>query len=204
MTESHSPVETALDLFLYAPVGLALTAAEEIPKLAAKGRTRLTQQLTMAKMVGQFAVTQGRKEINRRFAPPARPAPAPAAAPPAAAAPSERDVSYERLLGDGERGAAADSASPGAAGARPARASATGTNGAAAGASGGAGAEGPGVDGPGVHSLAIPGYDSLAASQVVQRLAGLSQDELEAVGAYEASHRNRRTILSRVRQLQAG
>ncbi len=50
--------------------------------------------------------------------------------------------------------------------------------------------------------LGIPGYDSLAASQVVPRLAGLSAGELAAVGAYESAHRARRTILNRVRQLQ--
>ncbi len=50
--------------------------------------------------------------------------------------------------------------------------------------------------------LAIPDYDSLAASQVVPRLAGLTADELEAVRAYEAAHRARRTILGRVAQLQ--
>ena len=50
--------------------------------------------------------------------------------------------------------------------------------------------------------LAIPDYDSLAASQVVPRLAGLEPDELEAVRQYEAAHRARRTILSRVAQLQ--
>ena len=50
--------------------------------------------------------------------------------------------------------------------------------------------------------LAIPDYDSLSASQVVPRLAGLEPDELEAVRQYEAAHRARRTILSRVAQLQ--
>jgi hypothetical protein len=50
--------------------------------------------------------------------------------------------------------------------------------------------------------LAIPGYDSLSASQVVQRLAGLAADELEAVRTYEAATRGRRTILARVSQLQ--
>ena len=55
---------------------------------------------------------------------------------------------------------------------------------------------------PSPDGLAIPGYDSLAASQVVPRLAGLSPDELAAVGAYESAHRARRTILTRVRQLQ--
>jgi hypothetical protein len=50
--------------------------------------------------------------------------------------------------------------------------------------------------------LGIPDYDSLSASQVVPRLAGLEPDELEAVRQYEAAHRARRTILSRVAQLQ--
>jgi hypothetical protein len=52
-------------------------------------------------------------------------------------------------------------------------------------------------------SLAIPGYDSLSASQVVQRLTGLTRSELEAVRAYEQEGRGRKTILTRVAQLQA-
>ncbi len=56
---------------------------------------------------------------------------------------------------------------------------------------------------PSAESLAIPDYDSLAASQVVPRLAGLSGDELEAVRRYEVAHRGRKTILGRVAQLQA-
>ena len=52
--------------------------------------------------------------------------------------------------------------------------------------------------------LAIPGYDALSASQVVQRLAGLSPAELESVRAYEEATRGRKTILSRVAQLQHG
>jgi len=57
--------------------------------------------------------------------------------------------------------------------------------------------------GPAVSELAIPDYDSLAASQVVPRLSSLDADELDDVGAYERSHRGRQTILNRVRQLQA-
>jgi hypothetical protein len=53
-------------------------------------------------------------------------------------------------------------------------------------------------------SLAIPGYDSLSASQVVQRLAGLSRSELIEVREHEQSHRHRRTILNRVEQLLSG
>jgi hypothetical protein len=49
--------------------------------------------------------------------------------------------------------------------------------------------------------LAIPGYDALSASQVVERLVGLSPDELGAVRDYETSNRNRRTILGKIDQL---
>ena len=52
------------------------------------------------------------------------------------------------------------------------------------------------------NNLAIPGYDSLSASQVVERLAGLNAEELEAIGSYEAAGRGRRTILNRVAQLR--
>ncbi len=50
-------------------------------------------------------------------------------------------------------------------------------------------------------TLSIPGFDTLSASQVVQRLDGLNRSELVSVRAYEASTRGRRTILSRVDQL---
>lgn len=56
---------------------------------------------------------------------------------------------------------------------------------------------------PPAESLAIAEYDSLAASQVVARLAGLSASELAALRTYEVAHRRRRTILSRIEQLEA-
>jgi hypothetical protein len=56
--------------------------------------------------------------------------------------------------------------------------------------------------GPDASQLAIPDYDSLAASQVLPRLEGLTPVELEAVRSYEAAHRGRRTILGRIGQLQ--
>jgi hypothetical protein len=49
--------------------------------------------------------------------------------------------------------------------------------------------------------LPIADYDSLAASQVIPRLAGLSDDELAAVEAYERNHRGRKTILGKISQL---
>jgi hypothetical protein len=56
---------------------------------------------------------------------------------------------------------------------------------------------------PVAESLAIPGYDTLAASQVVQRLSSLRPDELEAIRRYELATRGRRTILHRIAQLAA-
>jgi hypothetical protein len=55
---------------------------------------------------------------------------------------------------------------------------------------------------PDAPELAIPDYDSLSASQVLPRLSNLDADELEAVRAHEAAHRGRKTILSKVAQLQ--
>ncbi len=51
--------------------------------------------------------------------------------------------------------------------------------------------------------LPIPGYDTLAASQVVQRLGSLRPDELDAVRRYEVANRGRRTILHRIAQLSS-
>ena len=48
---------------------------------------------------------------------------------------------------------------------------------------------------------ALADYDTLSASQVVPRLESLGAQELEAVLRYEASHRNRRTIMRRASQL---
>jgi hypothetical protein len=55
---------------------------------------------------------------------------------------------------------------------------------------------------PTAAALPINNYDTLSASQIVPRLAGLRPDELARVRAYENSHRRRRTILGRIAQLQ--
>jgi hypothetical protein len=52
-----------------------------------------------------------------------------------------------------------------------------------------------------VPRLAIPDYDELSASQVVDRLDGLSPGALEAIRAYEQAHRGRATILGKIEQL---
>jgi hypothetical protein len=51
-------------------------------------------------------------------------------------------------------------------------------------------------------ALPINNYDTLSASQIVPRLAGLRPDELARVKAHENAHRRRRTILGRIAQLE--
>jgi hypothetical protein len=166
MSEERSPLEQALDLFVYAPLGLVLTARDELPRLIDKGRRRASGQVTTARLMGQMAVAQGQKEAERL----ARQA-------------------AERWSEMGF-GAAADNGrtSPPTAPDVPAPSAPTPSP---------AGSPALSAD-----SLAIPGYDVLSAPQVVQRLDGLSPEELEAVRAYEAGTRHRRTILGRVAQLQ--
>lgn len=235
--ENRSPLDNALDVFVYAPVGLALTAIEEFPKLAEKGRAQIQGQVTIARMVGQFAVAQGRKQIERRLGPsggsstarqPTRPQQSPAerakahepavvangTAAGAGGAPlnekplpeaQEEPLESELIDSDGGYGKLSGRRSDSTR-ADSARADSTRADSAQAPSSAAApGSPQPPLDqpAPSAEQLAIPGYDSLSASQVVQRLAGLSRDELEAVGAYESAHRARRTILTRVNQLKA-
>ncbi len=51
------------------------------------------------------------------------------------------------------------------------------------------------------RGLAIPDYDELSASQVVDRLEGLPRGELDAIRAYETTHRARNTVLGKIDQL---
>jgi len=59
------------------------------------------------------------------------------------------------------------------------------------------------VRSPLARLLPIPAYDTLAASQVVERLASLTPEELEAVRQHEAASRRRRTVLHRIAQLSS-
>ena len=65
MTEERSPVDQALDLFVYAPLGLLFSARQVIPELAEKGRQQLNAQVGMARLIGQYAVKQGTTEAEK-------------------------------------------------------------------------------------------------------------------------------------------
>lgn len=187
--------EAALDVFVYAPVGLALEAKELLPKLAERGRNQIVLARLGARFAMQKAEAEAEKLLSRLQPPDTTPADTtPAAAPPAAAtapaAATTATVVVESpaptatipVTGAPKTAKPAKSAKATKASARPKAPKA-----APAGASGG---------------LAIPGYDTLSASQIVPRLDALRPGELEAIRAHEVAHRGRRTILSRIAQLQ--
>jgi cytoskeletal protein RodZ len=194
-TDDKNPVEQALDVLLYAPLGLVFSAGELFPKLVEKGRS----QIGMAKMLGQFAVQQGQTEATKVFD----------------RASKQAMTTLEQLAGrPSSNGSSSSSSSNGSAPAKASngRAPATATVAPITSAPSAVAdlhavaAEAAAAvphSGPEAAELAIPDYDSLSASQVLPRLTGLSTEELEAVRTYEAAHRGRKTILNRVSQLQA-
>ncbi len=184
---NRNPVEALLDIVLYAPLGAAAAVCEEVPNLAEKGREMFDERFRTARVVGQFVVAQGRREAERRINI-SRSAAATAGSP-ASAIPMDAKRLIDQVPPEAEAEPPEWKSQPAAARNAP---SGDATR------SDGPQERAPAVD---VQLLAIPGYDSLSAPQVVQRLAGLSADELEAVRRYEASHRGRQTILARVAQL---
>ena len=165
MSEQQDPLEQLLDLLVYAPLGLALSARDILPALAEKGRRNFGPQATAARLVGKLAVRQGQREAEHLVAKARRQAeslledlvPRPR--------PRSGDTSTAPAAGEPEKGSNGTRRPP--------------TPSAGSGSAGPA----PAPSGVGVSELAIPGYDTLSASQVVQRLEGLTHEELDAVRA---------------------
>jgi hypothetical protein len=160
--DEPEPGRGPLDVLLFAPVGVVLTVAEDLPGLIAKGRKRVDQEISNARTIGAFVVRFGQRDLTRRVG---------------------------QLFGQD----APD---------RSTRVGATDDD--------RVGAPGPPTATPkpvpdpadsAVVEQVFAGYDTLSASQVVRRLESLEPDHLRAVHRYEASHRNRRTILNRTQQL---
>lgn len=174
VSDNKNPVDQALDLFVYAPLGFALEARELLPQFIERGRDQLSGQVTMARMMGRFAVQQGQVEAGKRLGPIQK-----------QAATALADLGLADKPDAGRTRPAPS---------RPLRTAAakeaTTTNGQSA-------------DLLDDKDLAVPDYDGLAASQVIPRLVGLSAAELEDVRAYEAAKRGRKTILNKIAQLQA-
>jgi hypothetical protein len=206
------PVERAVEIFVLAPVGAGLLALESAPGVidTCVGRARseidrrqeeIARHVTTVRSTGEMAMVFGwpklRARLDRRItaartrvedaigrgartapaaapATPTPPVPAPVAAAvePVAVEPVAVEPVAVEPVAEAEKSAIVF--------AYPAR---------------------PAADAPDSDTLPIPGYDALSASQVVERLAGLQPDELDAVHAYETAHRGRRTILGKIEQL---
>lgn len=166
------------DLVVFAPLGLALMAAERVPELAATGRRAIQSQLGTARMVGELAVRQATR-VGEQLVQKGR-----------TVGWSPR---HEQASAPGHE--APDSGSPPLTPEAPAL---------AAQAPDLAQASPPAApSSESAGALAIPGYDTLSAFQVVQRLEGLSQPELEEVRRHEQAGRRRQTVLNRIAQLSA-
>jgi len=63
----ENALRRAIDFFVFAPVGLALTALEDLPGLITKGRQRVEQEISNARIVGKFVVDQGQREVGQRL-----------------------------------------------------------------------------------------------------------------------------------------
>lgn len=177
---TKGPIGQAIDTFVYAPIGLFFDAPSLLPKLVEDGKNHAKG----ARVFGEFAVRQGRAELQRRLG--------------HAGAQAEEVLRTLGILPDDEAGPPGPGTPVDMAASRAGTAPASG-NGASADV------ERPAAeaDVPAAETLAITDYDSLSASQVVTRLEGLEPDELEAVRAYESAHRGRKTILNKVAQIQA-
>lgn len=194
MADERPLHEVLLDYALYAPIGFVVTAAEELPKLSELGRSRVTSQVKVARVVGKLAVRQLQRRLGGR--PAGQPTMVGEERLKDTPGPSAPPVAGDDLVTD--PGAPAGMTSPPAG-----RASSNGSAPSARDAGPAAGRNEQESGLTRADELAIPGYDTLAASQVVQRLSSLEPDELEAVRRYESATRGRRTILHRVAQLTA-
>lgn len=188
------PTEKALELFVYAPIGVAMYLRDTVPTFlklfVSRGRSELQQrrrqansQVNQARSVGEFTVGFGAPALRRRIEGGLRAARERAeealeglsvTREPPAAAPGVPRFRADTTVQENQPAPEATS--------REAR---------------------DDEDAPPAATLGIPDYDELSASQVVERLDGLQQAELEAVRSYEETHRGRRTILFKIEQLTA-
>jgi hypothetical protein len=61
-----SPLGRALDLLVFAPVGVALTVAEDLPTFIDKGRQRFETDIRNARVIGEFVVRLGHRQLIER------------------------------------------------------------------------------------------------------------------------------------------
>ena len=200
----NGKTERALDLLVYAPVGVALYLRDTVPTFVnlfvSRGKAELGQrrqqaqdQVAQAKAMGEFAVNFGGPKVREHV---------------------EKGIALARkgaesvLGGAGDEGGVPDAVedvpSPSPAPAPrpdPAPANSRAASRPAGKSTHTSTTTKTAAPAPAATTLVIPDYDELSASQVVERLDGLPASELDAVRAYEEAHRARRTILYKIEQL---
>jgi hypothetical protein len=198
MTEERSPIDLATDLFVYAPIGLAIRLSSVLPDLVETGRTHAELPVNMARTMSKAVWAQQKhtpagarlhdalRTAEECFAPLAakgslfvetmgqrasRAAPdaEPTAAPRSGSTEAPKRPTSQKRTDKSDKKYTASRASTG--GARPT---------------------------PDASSLPIANYTSLSATQVVANLRGLQDADLRAIRDYEVATRARRTILDRI------
>jgi hypothetical protein len=186
--ERRTPIDQALDLFVYLPVGFLFELPRCVPRFIERGRQELHSSARATDLGGRLAPVYRLDRLQAHAEGTLR--------------------ALGMIPGETEAGADAGGTGPGGA-PHPVAATTPETQAAPAPASDGRGAPaavaaaGPAAPEVTAAELAIPGYDSLSASQVMPRLESLSEPELELVRRYENAHRGRRTILNKIVQLQS-
>jgi hypothetical protein len=210
VADEKQPVEKAVELFLYAPVGMACYVRDMLPS-----------------MMGIF-IARGKREVGSRGAPPAPSMPPVPPVPPEVKRRIDESMGMARYAAESGMGVARDVAGSGIgvaremAGTALAQILAMRANGTEPEpphpepmppptpeppkASAAPPADVPPdagwrTDVPSSEALPIPDYDELSASQVVERLEGLDRESLDAIRRYETEHRGRNTILGKIAQL---
>jgi hypothetical protein len=185
--DDHDATDKAMEFLVYGPIGFALylrdTAPSFLKLFVSRGRTVIDEQrksvgdqLGQARAVGEFATNYGGPQLRRLV-----------------------DEGLTQVRTRAEEAIEALSTLTGnpipspPASAPPAEAAAEAS--AAASPPGSRSTSGTGA------RLAIPDYDELSASQVVEHLDGLSRSDLDAIRDYETAHRARNTVLGKIEQL---
>jgi hypothetical protein len=60
-------VRRTLDLFLFAPVGVAMNMMEDLPGLIDKGRERVEQEISNARVAGEYVVGRFQRRMSARL-----------------------------------------------------------------------------------------------------------------------------------------
>jgi hypothetical protein len=225
VSQDQNPIERAVDFLVFAPIGVAMFAKDTVPTFmkmfVSRGQTELQSRqkslrdhANQYRAVGKFAVKYGGPEVKRQAEskldgarrvceetfsglivnrgggestetsrPATTPAPAAAKGDPPKAEPAKVEARSGTVNGAANGNGRGNGASTVRAPATPAASTPT---------------PAPTTPAP---ELAIPEYDQLSASQVVERLVGLTEGELDAVRDYELAHRGRNTILGKITQL---